>query len=56
MDSYRLAGSLADDPAKVGPNRKLVSAVTERHEGTPERVALDGAADLDQPRGAEVLG
>src|SRR5215469_16131451 len=47
---------LADRLAQVGLNWQLVRAVAERHEGGPERPAVDGASDLYQPVGAEVIG
>src|SRR5262249_18383750 len=51
-----VARLLADRLAQVGLDWQLVRAVAESHEGGPERPAVDGATDLHQPAGAEVLG
>src|SRR4029078_13634071 len=49
------ARALADRPGDNGLPGQLVGAVAERHEGAAERVAVDGAAHLDQAAGAEEL-
>ena len=40
----------------LGLHRQLVGAVAQRHERALERLAVEGAAHLDQPAGAEELG
>src|SRR6202030_520625 len=47
-DGHHVAGLLADELADLALHRELVRAVTQGHEGAPERVAVDGAAHLDQ--------
>jgi hypothetical protein len=51
-----VADLLADGPADGGGDGEFVGAIAEGHEGASERAAVDGAADLDQAPGAEVVG
>jgi hypothetical protein len=53
LDRDRLAGFCADRATQVGFDRQLVGAIAECHERAAERVAVDPAANLHQPAGAD---
>src|SRR4051794_36921604 len=51
-----VTGLFGDGLAHIGLDRQLVGAVSERHERAAEGMAVDSAAHLHQPAGAEILG
>ena len=44
---------LGDRLAHVGLDRQLMSAISQRHEGTAERMAIDRAANLHKAAGTK---
>src|SRR5207248_11294140 len=54
-DGHRVTDLLRDGHSQLGLDGQLVRAVAQGHEGALEGLAVDGAADLHQAAGAEVL-
>src|SRR6266536_5608524 len=53
--THGIARFLTDRLAHVGLHGQLLHAIAHGHEGAPKRVAIDLAADVDQPSGPEEL-